>query len=177
MKLIFPRIEQCYFKFEPRDLWLGVFWDPKDDETKIIDGHKWWAVVHFYIIVIPTLPLFVEVWFPLQERRYMTETRETYQAVIDVAVSEEIVRLRERCAELQARVNILKMRTAEPKSTREKARAALEMASSHLVGASQHGQFDQWMSYFLETLEADIDANALSEVRRLIDERLERGGW
>lgn len=32
----------------------------------------------------------------------MTETRETCQAVADIAISKEIVRLRERCAELGA---------------------------------------------------------------------------
>lgn len=66
MKIILPRIEQLRFKFEPHDLWVGVYWAMKDNSRmRDIDGHWWWEIFHVYITIIPMLPLFIEVWFPL----------------------------------------------------------------------------------------------------------------
>lgn len=66
-EIIFPRVEQLRFKFEPRDLWVGVFWDRVNKfRFRDIGGHWEWEVYHIYITIIPTVPLFIEVWFPLE---------------------------------------------------------------------------------------------------------------
>jgi hypothetical protein len=64
-RIVLPRITQCRFKFEPHDLWIGVYWDVKcKEKVYYVDNHMRWAVVHFYITLLPMLPLFVEIWFP-----------------------------------------------------------------------------------------------------------------
>jgi len=46
--------------WEPRDLWVGLYW------TK---GYSWsglrkrWVAVHFYLCLVPCLPLQFTVWF------------------------------------------------------------------------------------------------------------------
>lgn len=99
----------------------------------------------------------------------MTEMRETCQAVVDIAISEEIVRLRERCAELEA--------ANKPKFTREETKNALDVASWYLTRASRHGQFEQWMSYLLEALESDDGLLLLFDTKDLLDDRLFKGKW
>lgn len=50
---------QAKFLFEPRDLWMGVYWTPVDQsELWIIGIHRAW---HIYICLIPMLPLFLYV--------------------------------------------------------------------------------------------------------------------
>lgn len=67
-EIVFPRVEQLRFKFDSHHLW-GVFWDRVNKfRFRDIGGHWEWEVYHIYITLIPTLPLFVEVWFPLEFR-------------------------------------------------------------------------------------------------------------
>lgn len=69
-EIVLPRITKRHFKFEPRDLWIGVFWDVKDaDRAYYVNGHMWWMIIHLYITIVPTIPLFVEVWFPRKKAK------------------------------------------------------------------------------------------------------------
>jgi hypothetical protein len=57
-------VEKIKIKFEPRDLWIGVFWDIKDPRgrCKQMKGHLFWKITHFYVTIVPMFPLFVEIW-------------------------------------------------------------------------------------------------------------------
>jgi hypothetical protein len=41
--------------FEPRDVWLGIYWD------RVEEGGGQWTNLYLYVTVIPTLPL-MYVW-------------------------------------------------------------------------------------------------------------------
>lgn len=45
---------EIIFRFEPRDLWLGIFWDYR---TLGENGLYEWNALDVYICVIPTLPI------------------------------------------------------------------------------------------------------------------------
>lgn len=43
--------KQAYIKFEPRDIWIGVYWDyTKSNEIK-------YHALRIYICIIPCLPI------------------------------------------------------------------------------------------------------------------------
>lgn len=61
----------AHVEFEPRDLWIGVYWRADDDGY----GRTWLGV---YVCLIPTLPLVLEraprSWYPdLGRRRTLRE--------------------------------------------------------------------------------------------------------
>jgi hypothetical protein len=41
------------FKFEPRDLWVGIYWTMSED--------AWARFLEIYVCIIPTLPLHVVI--------------------------------------------------------------------------------------------------------------------
>jgi hypothetical protein len=43
------------FVFEPRDLWVGLYWDYKAGVKRAFD-------LDLYICVVPTVPLHVKIW-------------------------------------------------------------------------------------------------------------------
>jgi len=45
--------------FEPRDLWVGVFWDYRrvEPESNVWDGGPWRWRLHVYICPLPTIVL------------------------------------------------------------------------------------------------------------------------
>lgn len=50
-------------KFEPRDLWVGVYWERHAPAQWVIEQHhlpdKRW--IRFYVCIIPALPIIVQV--------------------------------------------------------------------------------------------------------------------
>jgi hypothetical protein len=52
-------------KFEPRDLWVGLFWDRRS--AGLWQPMRTEYSTHFYVCVIPTLV--VHVWFTRTELR------------------------------------------------------------------------------------------------------------
>lgn len=41
------------FQFEPRDLWVGLFWR--------VNRHPFFSTLHLYICVVPTVPLHISI--------------------------------------------------------------------------------------------------------------------
>lgn len=54
------RLYRAAFKFDPRDLWVGVYW--KLAESGFYAERPYvWDIYHIYICLIPMIPLFLRV--------------------------------------------------------------------------------------------------------------------
>jgi hypothetical protein len=49
-----PKFRWAKLKFEPRDIWIGLYWNFKNDGHKF---GKWWRYLDIYICIVPTIPL------------------------------------------------------------------------------------------------------------------------
>lgn len=47
-----------HLQFEPRDLWIGVYWE-KRDRLIMIDGRE--RIITFYVCLIPCFPIVIEI--------------------------------------------------------------------------------------------------------------------
>ena len=49
------------FKFEPRDVWIGIYWDDKVIDKAYETGYGgWvgsWVERHFYVCILPCFPI------------------------------------------------------------------------------------------------------------------------
>lgn len=49
-------------KFDPHDLWIGVYWRVKWHVKLVSGGTTYGRKVHIYICVVPMLPIHIEWW-------------------------------------------------------------------------------------------------------------------
>jgi hypothetical protein len=49
-----PTFRWVKIKFEPRDIWIGAYWNFKNDGHKF---GKWWRYLDIYICIVPLFPI------------------------------------------------------------------------------------------------------------------------
>jgi len=54
------RLRNISVRFEPRDLWVGVYWTPEDWVTHPHPRHV--RGYSIYLCLVPMLPICFEVW-------------------------------------------------------------------------------------------------------------------
>lgn len=52
------RKEVCTLEFEPRDLWIGIYWDINHSKEHTTYGFRY---LHIYICIIPCFPLHIRI--------------------------------------------------------------------------------------------------------------------
>lgn len=66
------RISKPTIKYEPRDLWIGLYWDKAVDWAESIDidmdpfSGNYWNVIRLYFVLIPTIVLKIELHYDMQ---------------------------------------------------------------------------------------------------------------
>ena len=64
MQLLRKENLRVSFKFEPRDLWIGVYWDQPD-----IHPVLGFAGINIYVCILPTLPIKFEYYWELKDEQ------------------------------------------------------------------------------------------------------------
>ena len=54
---------------------------------------------------------------------------------------------------------------------------SIDLAVHWLENINQLGVLDQWLSYFLESVESEIGVDGLEEIQELLTQRYDAGGW